>query len=156
LSSRLLRAPSGKVVAVEVTTPLPELEVGYRFQVLGNEIRAVSGGFGWTGEPTGRPPLPTESAGARRPVGQHRGPTEGRREWTDADRERARALQAEGLSQSQIALEVCGDRKFRSTVQLWLKHPAVAVNGDGSSPHSDPKRLRNRPPSQAAGVGEMA
>jgi hypothetical protein len=132
VSSRLIRAASGRVVAVEVTSPaLPEIERGFRYRVLGNEIRAVNGGFGWTGEPTGRPPLPAESAGARRPVGGHRGSTEGRREWTDADRERARALQAEGLSQSQIALEVCGDRKFRSTVQVWLQRDAVAGNGDG-------------------------
>jgi hypothetical protein len=43
------------------------------------------------------------------------------RTWTDADRVEARRLQGEGLSQSQIAERVCGDRTYRSTVQLWLR-----------------------------------
>jgi hypothetical protein len=34
------------------------------------------------------------------------------RAWTDADRAEARRLHAEGLSWSQIALRVCGDRRF--------------------------------------------
>jgi hypothetical protein len=71
VSSRLVRTPGGRAVAVEITTPLPELEVGHRFAVLGTEIG--SSGFKFTGEPSGRPPLPEETAGARRPAGFHRG-----------------------------------------------------------------------------------
>jgi hypothetical protein len=66
-----VRTPGGRAVAVEITTPLPELEVGHRFAVLGTEIG--SSGFKFTGEPSGRPPLPEETAGARRPAGFHRG-----------------------------------------------------------------------------------
>jgi hypothetical protein len=129
VGSRLLRAPSGRVVAVEITSPtLPDLEKGYRFRVLGNEIGTR--GFRFTGEPTGRPPLLAESAVARRAVGHHRDAEV--RVWTDADKAEARRLQAEGLSQSKIAEAVCGDRKFRSTVQQWLRPEAVAANGDSS------------------------
>jgi hypothetical protein len=53
VSSRLVRTPGGRAVAVEITTPLPELEVGHRFAVLGTEIG--SSGFKFTGErPGGR------------------------------------------------------------------------------------------------------
>jgi hypothetical protein len=62
VSSRLVRTPSGRAVAVVITTPLPELEVGYRFRVLGTEI--CSSGFTFTGEPTGRPPFAEHSANA--------------------------------------------------------------------------------------------
>jgi hypothetical protein len=34
------------------------------------------------------------------------------------------------MSQSQIALKLCGNRRFRSTVQLWLKRAAQAENAD--------------------------
>jgi hypothetical protein len=44
----------------------------------------------------------------------------GHRGWTDAHREEARRLHAEGLSWSQIAERVCGDKRFKSTVQGWL------------------------------------
>ena len=69
------------------------------------------------GEATGRPPLPAETATVHRHVGRLE--TEART-WTDAHREEARRLQAEGLSWSAIAERVCGDRRFKSTVQEWL------------------------------------
>ena len=59
--------------------------------------------------------LPDETAGARRGVGAKQREA---RTWTDADRAEARRLQGEGLSQSQIAERVCGDRTYRSTVAL--------------------------------------
>jgi hypothetical protein len=127
VSSRLLRSPSGRVVAVEVTSPLLGLEVDYRFRVLGDEIGAVDGGVGFMGRPTGRPPLPTETSagnGNARMVGSER-------EWLEAQREEARRLQAEGLlPQAQLAERVCGDRRFRSTVAWWLRQATVAENGD--------------------------
>jgi hypothetical protein len=43
------------------------------------------------------------------------------RTWTDAHREEARRLQAEGLSWSQIAERVCGEARFKSTVGVWLR-----------------------------------
>jgi hypothetical protein len=52
VSSRLVRSASGRAVAVEITTPVPCLEVGFRFRVLGDELRG-QGGFGFTGEPQG-------------------------------------------------------------------------------------------------------
>jgi hypothetical protein len=59
--------------------------VGYRFRVLGDELRRPSG-FGFTGEPTGRPPLPDEAVSARRRVG----PLEDRaRTWTLTGRRHA-------------------------------------------------------------------
>jgi hypothetical protein len=72
VSSRLLRSASGRPVAVEITTPLPGLAVGFRFCVLGDELRRPNG-FGFTGEPTGRPPLPEEAATAHRRVGRVEG-----------------------------------------------------------------------------------
>ncbi len=45
----------------------------------------------------------------------------GVRTWTDAHRQEARRLQAEGLSWSQVAERVCGDKRFKSTVQGWLR-----------------------------------
>jgi hypothetical protein len=116
VSSRLVRSADGRPVAVEITTPLPELEVGYRFRVLGDELRRPDG-FGFTGEPTGRPPLPEEAATVHRHVGRVERVAHA---WTDVHREDARRLQAEGLSWSAIAELVCGDRRFKSTVQGWL------------------------------------
>lgn len=108
---------------MEVTTPVPGLEVGQRFTVLGNEVHGQA--FGFTGEPTGRPPLPDELTAARRSAGVRRDrPTA----WTDQHRAEARRLAAEGgLSQSQIAERVCGDRRYRTTVALWLQQDAVAA-----------------------------
>ena len=62
-----MRSAGGRPVAVEITTPLPYLEVGFRFRVLGDELG--DGGFGFTSQPTGRPPLP-EDAPTRK--AQHR------------------------------------------------------------------------------------
>jgi hypothetical protein len=117
VSSRPVRLPGGRPVAVEITTPLPELEVGYRYRVLGDEIR-LSGAFGFTGEPTGRPSLPDEAATVHRHVGRVE---RGARAWTDAHREEARRLQAEGVSWSAIAERVCGDARYKSTVGTWLR-----------------------------------
>ena len=84
-----MRSAGGRPVAVEITTPSPCLEVGYRFRVLG------------TGEPTGRPPLPEEATAVRRHVGQVERTA---RTWTDVHRKEARRL-AEG-SWSAIAERV--------------------------------------------------
>lgn len=48
-----------------------------------------------------------------------------RRRWTDAHRHRAAALAAQGLTQREIAIQVCGSAKYRSTVATWLKQPAA-------------------------------
>jgi hypothetical protein len=132
VSSRLVRSPGGRAVAVEITTSLPDLEVGHRFVVLGTEIG--SSGVTFTGAPTGRPPLPDETAKARRGVGVERVA----RTWTDADREEARRLQGEGLSWAQIAERVCGDTRYKPTVGTWLRQATVAGNGDSSWPTSGP------------------
>jgi hypothetical protein len=130
VSSRLVRAPSGKPTFVEVTAPLPELERGARFLVLGNELRRPAG-IGWTGQTDARPPTPDEQVEALRRVGQVERVANA---WTDEHREEAHRLQAEGLSWSQIAEQVCGARRYKSTVQTWLRTP-VAGNGDGPVAH---------------------
>ena len=56
----------------------------------------------------------------------------GVRTWTDAHRQEARRLQAEGVSWASIAEQVCGDKRFKSTVQGWLR---VAGNGDRPVAH---------------------
>lgn len=119
-----MRTAGGRVCAVVVTTPLPELEVGHRYRVLGNELG--SSGFRFTGEPTGRPPLPDETRDALRPVAKPQQKTSSIA-WTDEDRALALVLQAEGLSQAAIAERVCGDRKFRSTVQTWLRRDTTST-----------------------------
>lgn len=58
-----------------------------------------------------RSPLAAETATVRRHVGQVERTA---RTWTDAHREEARRLQAEGLSWSAIAEQVCGDRRYRA------------------------------------------
>jgi hypothetical protein len=116
VSSRLVRAASGRAIAVEVTVPSAGLEHGHLFRVLGDELRRPNG-FGFTGEPTGRPPLPDEAATVHRHVGHVQRTA---RTWTAAHREEARRLQADGLSWSAIAERVCGDKRFKSTVQGWL------------------------------------
>jgi hypothetical protein len=105
--------------------PLPDLEVGHRFRVRGDELR--DRGFGFTGAPTGRPPLPDETAMARHGVGVERVA----RMWTDADREEARRLQGEGLSWSQIAERVCGDQRYKPTVGTWLRRNGIDHTGLG-------------------------
>jgi hypothetical protein len=121
VSSRLVRSAGGRPVAVEITTPLPTLEVGFRFRVLADELRRPEG-FGFTGEPTGRPPLPDEAATVHRRVGRVERVA---CTWTDAHREEARRLQAEGLSWSQIAERVCGDKRYKPTVGTWLRTPVA-------------------------------
>jgi hypothetical protein len=129
VSSRLERTSSGRVVAVVIMTPLPELDAGYRFRVLGNEIG--DSGFRFTGEPTGRAPLPEETPKRTAAIGTRSTP----RKWSDGHREQARRLQAGGgLSHSQIALEVCGDKRFKSTVQLWLRQQQLLLPGRATGP----------------------
>ena len=72
MSSRLVYAPNGRPLYVEVTSPAPELELGLRFTVLGTEISMTSGRVQWTGTPTGRPPLVEEATAPRRRGGSHR------------------------------------------------------------------------------------
>jgi hypothetical protein len=105
VSSRLVRGVSGRPLCVEVTVPSVGLDHGHRFRMLGDEIRHP--GFGFTGEPTGRPPLPEEAATVRRHAGRLE---DAARTWTDVHRAEARRLQAEGLSWSQVAERVCGDK----------------------------------------------
>ena len=69
MSSRLVRSAGGRAIAVEVTVPSVGLEHGCLFRVLGDEVRRPNG-FGFTGEPTGRPPLPAEAATVHRHVGR--------------------------------------------------------------------------------------
>ena len=73
MSSRLVYAPSGRPLYVEVTSPAPELEHGLRFAVLGTEISMTSGRVQWTGTPTGRPPSIEEVTEPRRRIGTHTG-----------------------------------------------------------------------------------
>jgi hypothetical protein len=50
------------------------------------------------------------------------------RKWTDAHREEARRLQLEGVSWSQIAERVCGDKRYKATVGVWLKRDEIPVD----------------------------
>jgi hypothetical protein len=115
MSSRLVRTRHGRVVFVEITTPVPvpELEVGFRFVVLGDELRRPHG-IGFTGEPTGRAPLPDEAAGARRRVGTH---TKDRLPWTVEQKRRALELVDAGMSWAAAGREVGAPK---STVQVWV------------------------------------
>ena len=117
MSSRLVRSAGGRAIAVEVTVPSVGLDHGHLFRVLGDEIR-LSGAFGFTGEPSGRPPLPAEAATVHRHVGRVETVA---RTWTEAHREEARRLQGEGVSWAQIAERVCGDKRYKSTVGVWLR-----------------------------------
>jgi hypothetical protein len=46
--------------------------------------------------------------------------------WTEGHRHRARDLAAQGLSQREIAVEVCGHPKYKSTVGSWLRQRPAA------------------------------
>jgi hypothetical protein len=115
---------------VGVTVPSVGLEHGHLFWVLGDELRRPNG-FGFTGEPTGRPPLPDEAATVRPHVGRVERTA---RAWTDAHRVEARRLQAEGLSWAQIAERVCGDKRFKSTVQGWLRRRLLPERAISEAP----------------------
>ena len=78
------------------------------------------------GEPTRPPPTLEDAATALVRTGSH---ALEHRAWTDSDRAEARRLQAEGLSWAQIAERVCGDKRYKPTVAMWLKKP-VAGSGD--------------------------
>jgi hypothetical protein len=83
VSSRLVYAPNGRPLYVEITSPTRELEHGLRFAVLGTEISMTSGRVQWTGEPTGRAPSLEDAAAALMRTGTH---ALEHRAWTDADR----------------------------------------------------------------------
>jgi hypothetical protein len=42
--------------------------------------------------------------------------------------EEARRLQLEGVSWSQIAERVCGDKRYKATVGVWLKRDEIPVD----------------------------
>jgi len=123
VSSRLALDGSGRRIVV-VTTPTVGLEVGMRFLVLGDALRCGEPGFYFTGTGIGRMPLPAETP---RRNGTARARREPPRKWTDAHRDDARRLQLDGVSWSEIAERVCGDKRYKSTVQLWLKPEKVEV-----------------------------
>jgi hypothetical protein len=66
VSSRLVRTASGRPLHVDVTVPSVGLDHGHRFTVLGTEISMTSSRIQFTGQPTGRPPLPVEASTVRR------------------------------------------------------------------------------------------
>jgi hypothetical protein len=68
--------------------------------------------------------LPAETP-RRNGTAQRREPP---RKWTDAHREEARRLQLEGVSWSQIAERVCGDKRYKATVGVWLKRDEIPVD----------------------------
>jgi hypothetical protein len=141
VSSRLVRSAGGRPVAVEITTPLPYLEVGYRYRVLGDEIR-LSGAFGFTGEPTGRPPLPDEAATVHRHVGRVERTA---RTWTDAHREEARRLQPRGCrglrSPSESAATSGTSRRCRRGFVLLPERAIAGGSTGGSTVRAFPARL---------------
>lgn len=108
-----MRSAGGRPVAVEITTPLPLLEVGFRFRVLGDELRRPHG-FGWTGHTDARPPTPQEAQEALRPVGSHRA----RQEHPPEVKERALLLVDAGLSQHEVSREVGVPRP---TIGMWVQ-----------------------------------
>jgi hypothetical protein len=117
VSSRLVRAASGRPIAVEITVPAPLLEHGARFAVLGNELRRPSG-IGWTGQTDARPPTPEEMVVPRAGMVDKLE----RREWSDADKERVRELWSAGWSWAQIASKVgCS----KASVGTWLRQAAA-------------------------------
>jgi hypothetical protein len=57
--------------------------------------------------------------------------------WTEAHRAEARRLHAKGgLSWAEIALQVCGDRRYKPTVGLWLKPVRDATSTPQRSTHT--------------------
>ena len=110
MSSRLVRSPSGRVVAVEITTPTTGLEVGRRLRVVGNEIDDT--GCRFTGEPGGRPPLPEEATGAGRRVGTHR------RLCAEEEKRHALALVDAGHSLAAVGREL---GVSSATVGGWVR-----------------------------------
>jgi len=148
VSSRLAVDARGRLIVV-VTVPQPGLVSGDHFLVLGNEIPvAEPARFTFVGTRTGRPALPAD-APARNGNGTNPGARSSPRKWTDEHRAEARRLQAEGLSWSQVAERVCGDKRFKSTVQLWLRPRAVetaqsspSLTAASAGSPSDPTRGR--------------
>jgi len=118
-----VRSPSGRVAYVEITTAdVPGLELGFRFRVLGSEISMTSNRIQFTGVPSGRAPLPEETAAARKRAAQTRGSPQA---WTEADRVRALELVDGGMSQSEAGRELGVPRP---TVGSWV---SARRNGDG-------------------------
>jgi len=62
---------------------------------------------------------------------------------------------ATGLSWARIAEEVCGDKRFKSTVQGWLRAAPVAGNGDKPVAQLVAQTTRNRL-TQPCGAGRQA
>jgi hypothetical protein len=116
VASRLERGRNERVRAVVVTTPDVGLEVGTRFLVLGDALPCAEVGFMFTGAGTGRVPLLAETPRRNGTAQTRREPP---RKWTDTHREEARRLQLEGVSWSQIAERVCGDKRYKGTVGVW-------------------------------------
>lgn len=91
-----------------------------------NSVVAVStpgelGLFYFLGTLTGRPARGLADAPSRNGVARGFGSAT---KWSDEHRQEARRLHAEGgMSWAEIAEKVCGDRRFKSTVQLWLNPP---------------------------------
>jgi hypothetical protein len=136
VSSRLVRAPSGRVVAVEVTSAaLPDVEAGHRYIVLGNLVDE-RGRFRFLGEPTGRPPLPDETRQARR-NGAVRVEGSTPKQHSEEVQQRALELVDAGYSWGQAAREV-GIPK--GTIGSWVKQRRVAANGDGRETTRRPHR----------------
>jgi hypothetical protein len=121
VSSRLALDAYGRRIAV-VTAPAVGLDVGDRFLVLGDALPCAEPGFMFTGTSTGRSPLPGENPRRNGTVSTQREPP---RKWTEAHREEARQLQLEGVSWSSIAEQVCGNKRYKATVGLWLKRDAI-------------------------------
>ena len=126
MSSRLVYAPSGRPLYVEITSPAPELEHGLRVRGARHRVLDDERAGAVEGEPTRPPPTLEDAATALVRTGSH---ALEHRAWTDSDRAEARRLQAEGLSWAQIAERVCGDKRYKPTVAMWLKKP-VAGSGD--------------------------
>jgi hypothetical protein len=108
VSSRLAVDRFGNPIVVLTS---PHLGAATMYRVLGNGLEASTatevGRFYFVGTPTGR----------RRAKGER---MKTRRKWTEEHRTEARRLRDEGLSWSQIALQVCGDTSYKTTVGVWL------------------------------------
>jgi hypothetical protein len=91
---------------------------GARFVVLRRRGSQAGNKFAFTGSSDARSPTPEEDQDALRRTGVMRGEAN---VWTPEQKAEARRLWAEErLSWAQIAERVCGDRRFKSTVQGWL------------------------------------
>jgi hypothetical protein len=125
MSSRIVRSSAGRALWVIVTAPSLGLDTGTRLVVLGDSLPPAEVGFSWLGVRTGRPPLLAETPRRNGTAQTRREPP---RKWTDAHREEAHRLQLKGVSWSQIAERVCGDKRYKGTVGVWLKRDEIPVD----------------------------